>query len=98
MGDMNKSPAPIHAFRAGRHVAMSGQSVTITAADLASSAKAYDPALHEAPIVVGHPRTDAPAYGWVTGVSAEGDLFATPGQVDAQFAEMVEVGRFNQPK
>lgn len=76
---------------------MSGQEVIITAADLAESARAYDPALHEAPLVVGHPRTDAPAYGWVSGVESDGvDLFATPHQVDAQFAEMVNAKHFKK--
>lgn len=97
MGDMNKPLAPIHAFRAGRHVSMAGLEVTITPADLAETAKAYNPSKHEAPIVVGHPRLDAPAYGWVAGVSADGaDLYVTHKQVDAAFAEMVNAGRFKK--
>ncbi|OYW21050.1 MAG: hypothetical protein B7Z43_11640, partial [Sphingomonas sp. 12-62-6] len=44
-------------------------------ADLAATAAAYDPAKFEAPIVVGHPALDAPAYGWVRGLAfAEGTL------------------------
>ena len=52
-------------FRTGRHTASSGTSLAFTEADLAATAAAYDPALHEAPIVVGHPKDNAPAYGWV---------------------------------
>jgi len=44
-------------FRSGRHTASSGASLAFTEADLAATAAAYDPALHEAPIVVGHPVT-----------------------------------------
>ena len=88
---------PIEIFRAGTHTAMSGDQVTITTADLAACAAAYDIALHEAPIVVGHPATNMPAYGWASGLTVDGDrLIATPGQVDPQFAEMVQAGRFKK--
>ncbi|MFB9148750.1 hypothetical protein [Roseovarius ramblicola] len=88
---------PLHIFRAGRHTAMSGQSFEFSEAEVEAVAAAYDPALHEAPIVVGHPRTDAPAYGWVKSLRAEGaELFAEPDQVEPAFAEMVRAGRFKR--
>lgn len=88
---------PLHIFRAGRHTAMSGQSVAFSEVDVAGIARAYDPALHEAPIVVGHPKADAPAYGWVKSLRAEGaELFAEPDQVEPAFAEMVRAGRFKR--
>ena len=84
-------------FRSGTHVASSGASVTLSEADLAASAAAYDPALHEAPIVIGHPKDDAPAYGWVASLVADGEnLMAVPNQVDAAFSEMVSGGRFKK--
>jgi hypothetical protein len=92
-------PKPIQIFRPGRHVAMSGDVLDFTEADLAASAAAYDPAKHEAPIVVGHPKLDAPAYGWVKSVaysSAPGGLEAAPHQVEPAFAEMVAAGRFKK--
>lgn len=68
-----------------------------SAADLAASAAAYDPAKHEAPIVVGHPTVDAPAYGWVKALAyADAALEARPDQVDPAFAEMVSAGRFKK--
>lgn len=89
--------APIHIFRAGRHTAMSGVTLEFTEDHLRASAKAYDPQLHEAPIVVGHPKDDAPAYGWVEGLDyAEGSLQARPAQLDDAFAEMVRKGRFKK--
>ncbi len=88
---------PLHIFRAGRHTAMSGQSLAFSEVDVAGIARAYDPALHEAPIVVGHPKADAPAYGWVKSLRAEGaELFAEPDQVEPAFAEMVRAGRFKR--
>jgi len=87
----------IHIFTPGQHTAMSGLSLNFTEADLIASANAYDPALHEAPIVVGHPKADAPAYGWVKDLhyAAEG-LQADPHQVDVAFSEMVTQGRFKK--
>lgn len=88
---------PIHIFSPGKHTDMNGRSLVFSEADLKASAAAYDTALHEAPIVVGHPQADAPAYGWVKSVAfAEGALTATPDQVDAAFAEMVDAGRFKK--
>jgi len=89
-------PAPIQIFRPGRHVSVSGDVLEFSAADLAATATAYDPAKHEAPIVVGHPRTDAPAYGWVKSLAAGAALEATPQQVDPAFADMVAAGRFKK--
>ena len=34
-------------------------------------ADGYDPAASEAPLVVGHPKLNAPAYGWVKSIRAE---------------------------
>lgn len=88
---------PIHIFRAGSHTAMQGQTIAFGEADLAASATAYDPAKHEAPIVVGHPVADAPAFGWVHSLAAEGgDLNAMPRQVDPAFAEAVSAGRYKK--
>ncbi|MDD5176760.1 MAG: hypothetical protein PHQ05_10100 [Sterolibacterium sp.] len=90
---------PLHIFAPGRHVAMSGAVLDFSAADLAASAQAYDPAKHEAPIVVGHPRTDAPAYGWVKSLTAQGNnggLEAEPHQVNPAFAELVAQGAYKK--
>lgn len=88
---------PIQIFKTGAHTAMSGAALSFTESDLAASAAAYDPAKHEAPIVVGHPKHDAPAYGWVASLAfADGGLDAEPAQLDAAFAEMVGAGRFKK--
>jgi hypothetical protein len=87
----------IEIFRSGKHEATSGETITFSAADLASIASGYDPAAHEAPVVVGHPKMDAPAYGWIEGLRVEGNaLLAEPKQVDPQFAELLKAGRFKK--
>ncbi len=90
---MNKQ---IEIFKPGRHTAMSGAVIDFTEADLKATAGAYDPKLHEAPLVVGHPAIDAPAYGWVKGLAYRETLQAEPDQVDPAFADLVKAGRFKK--
>ncbi len=88
---------PLHIFKSGKHVAMSGGSFDFSESDLAATVRAYDPALHEAPLVIGHPKHDAPAAGWVQSLAAGADgLIATPAQVDPAFAELVDKGSFKK--
>lgn len=87
----------IEIFRAGRHTDINGIERQFTDADLQGMASGYDPALHEAPLVVGHPRTDDPAYGWVQGLKvAAGKLLAIPRQVQAAFGEAVQSGAYKK--
>lgn len=84
-------------FKPGTHTASSGTTLSFTEEQLQAAVAAYDPALHEAPIVVGHPRDNGPAYGWVKSLSfSDGAITAEPIQVDADFAEMVQAGRFKK--
>lgn len=88
---------PIEIFRPGTFTDVKGYTLSFSAADLAATAAAYDPAKGEAPLVVGHPQVDAPAYGWVKGVQfANGSLTVDPDQVDPSFAAAVAEGRFKK--
>lgn len=88
---------PIQIFKAGSHTDMSGRTISFTTSDIARTARAYDPVKHEAPLVVGHPATDDPAYGLVASLQTNGDaLEAIPYQIDQAFAEMVNAGRFSK--
>lgn len=91
------TPNLIHVFRAGTHVTAAGERIEFTQADLAASAAAYDPALHEAPLVIGHPEKDGPAYGWTKALKAHGDdLYVAPDQLNPEFAEMISTGAFKK--
>lgn len=93
----NQAIKPIEIFRPGDHTPSSGIPLSFTEADVAATAAAYDPVNHEAPLVVGHPRMDAPAYGWVKSLQfADGVLSAVPDEVEPEFAEMVNAGRFKR--
>lgn len=91
-------PDGIEIFRAGRHIDDAGGVHQFSEADLAGMAASYNPALREAPLTVGHPKDNLPAYGWVKSVgrSASGALAINTHQVEPQFAEMVEAGRFKK--
>ncbi|MDR2711082.1 MAG: peptidase [Burkholderiales bacterium] len=88
---------PIEVFRLGDHTTSSGDRLSFSAADLAQMAASYDPVNAAAPIVVGHPKTDSPTYGWAGGFLVKGDkLIAEPKDVDAEFASLVKAKRFNK--
>lgn len=94
---MNTKTTLLEIFKPGTHTAMNGVSLPFSESELSAMASSYDPALHEAPLVVGHPRNNAPAYGWVKSLAfADGTLRAEPDQVDADFADAVNAGRFKK--
>lgn len=83
----------IEIFRAGTHTDMSGKTVTWTVADIDAIVEKYDPQLHEAPIVIGHPKTNAPAYGWVKALRRNGEILeGLMEAVDPAFGDAVEAG------
>lgn len=85
----------LHLLRAGTFRDMHGQVTTFTPSDLAATAAAYDPARARAPLVVGHPTHNSPAFGWLGRLEAEGeDLYGVPEQVDPAYAEAVRAGRY----
>ena len=91
-----KLPAGIEIFRPGRHIDDQGVAHNFSDADVSGMASSYNPALREAPLTVGHPKDNLPAYGWVKAVgrNADGVLTITPHNVEPQFAEMVAARRF----
>lgn len=91
-------PSGIEIFKAGVRTDDAGRVHHISAADLAAAAAAYDPALHEAPHTVGHPANNLPAYGWVERLAVDGGVLKIVAnkQVEPQFAEMVQAGRFKK--
>lgn len=83
-------PDNIEIFKAGTRIADDGTAHTITPADIAAAANNYDPTVREAPLCVGHPKDNKPAFGWVSRLSATGDsLRMHVKDVVPQFAEMV---------
>jgi len=91
------TPRQIEIFAAGTHTAANGETRAWSVDDLGAIAAAYDPATFMAPIVVGHPKMNAPAYGWITGLKVEGrKLVGTVEQVNPEFAAAVKAGAYKK--
>ena len=87
--------AALHLAKTGRFTDMHGQDVTLSPDLLAQLAASYDPAIYQAPLVIGHPKTNSPAFGHLAKLelTPEG-LFGEPINVDPAFAEAVRSGRY----
>ena len=87
----------IHILRPGKFVSSKGQAVEFSSENIEKIAHDYDPALFRSPIVVGHPKTNDPAFGWVKSLKSEGNkLIAEPEKVVPQFADLVQKGVYSK--
>ncbi|OCP17381.1 MULTISPECIES: hypothetical protein [unclassified Ensifer] len=96
---MSKRTARIEVFRVGTFTPMQGTAITYTPADLLAAADAYDFTTAPAPAVIGHPTTDAPAYGWAKSFefdASTGKLYATLDEIQPAFAEAVKQGSYKK--
>ena len=97
MPPMPDAATALQIFKSGRHTDMHGRTFEFSDSDLRATAAAYDPSKHEAPLVVGHPKLDDPAHGWVQALTfAQGALLAEPIQVNPEFAQCVRDGAFKK--
>lgn len=87
----------IEVFKTGTWTDSAGNTRTWTEADLDKIANNYNPGEHEAPVVIGHPRDNAPAWGWVEALKREGNVLkAKLKQLVPEFVEMVKKGMFKK--
>jgi hypothetical protein len=90
-------PKPFRIFRAGTHTDGSGTTTTFTADDVKAMAQAYNEGKWRAPMVIGHPKGHAPAYGWVGKVRADdnGELWVDETEkLNPDFAELMKNGAY----
>lgn len=90
-------PLSIAILKPGTFTSVDGSEHSYSEADLAATAAAYDSAKDPAPLVIGHPALDAPAYGWVQSMAVEGgELVAhvDPASLEPAFAEAVRSRRY----
>lgn len=87
-------------FKIGTHTSDKGITKDYTLDDLNFIAKSYNPQEDEAPIVVGHPVDNSPAYGWVSSleVTPDGKLVAdVPDEkLQSDFLTAVKEGRYKK--
>lgn len=82
-------------FRAGTHTDSQGRSRTWTTDDLDHMIASYDPAKREAPLVLGHPKDNAPAFGWVECLRrVGGELQAAFRQVPDSLKQAIAAGHY----
>ena len=87
----------IDIFKAGNHTDSQGRQQRWTTDDLDHTVATYKPEKHEAPVVIGHPKTNGPAFGWVDCLRRTGDLLqAQLKDVSVEFKEWVNKGTFKK--
>lgn len=88
----------IEIARTGTFTTATGQPVSLTRDVLAQIAANYDAERNPAPLVLGHPEMDDPAWGWATKLTLGADdvLRAEADDVAPEFAEGVSQGRYRK--
>ncbi|WP_170432967.1 hypothetical protein [Ruegeria arenilitoris] len=95
--DTQAQSVEIEIFRPGKHRAMNNKEYTFSQADAEATATAFDPSTGPVPVVVGHPKHDAPAYAWAESVFMDGEVMkARLTDIDPAFAEIVKSGRYKR--
>lgn len=84
-------------FRVGRHTARNGEIHDYPEQALLDLVAGYDGKTDAAPIVVGHPETHSPAYGWIAELRMkDGVLQARARDVQEPFLEAVRTGAYRK--
>ncbi len=88
----------VEVFRAGTQTDSSGYTREWTKSDLETIVKKYnEQKSHEAPVVIGHPKDNAPAFGWVEELKTDGKLlYAKFKQLVPEFVEAVKKGMYKK--
>ena len=82
-------------FKIGDHTSSNGKTKSYTIKDLDTIVDSYNPEEREAPLVLGHPKDNDPAYGWVEKLFRKGkSLFAVTKNEDPAFLQAVKDKKF----
>ncbi|HOW51761.1 MAG TPA: hypothetical protein PLV42_06930 [bacterium] len=84
-------------FKTGTHTDFKGKVHTVTADDLEKTVTNYSAGDHAAPVVIGHPKLNGPAFGWVKELKTVGNvLWAKLDKVQEDFKGIVQEGRYQK--
>ncbi len=87
---------PFEIFRTGTWTSDKGITKEYTESDLDKLVDNYN-SEDPAPIVIGHPQTNAPAFGWIEKIKRVADrLIAVPKQLNEDFVKLVKDGAFKK--
>lgn len=90
-----KNYTRIHIFKTGKRTSGNGVERDYCADDLKQCAANYAAETFKAPLVLGHPDTGAPAYGWVESLETDGNnLYANVSTIDPLLKNAVAVGAY----
>ena len=85
----------IPVFKPGTHTAVDGRKLSFTLENCIDLAESFDPSLAGSPIVIGHPKLTAAAYGWAKSFEVkDGLVYAELDKVNPEFAEAVNAGSY----
>ena len=91
------SAMTIDVWTKGVHKSSDGQEYQFAQEDLETLVRHYDPLNAPAPVVIGHPKHDEPAYAWVETLFLQGSrLRALLKDVEPEFAELLKAGRYKR--
>ena len=83
-------------FSGGVQTDSTGAVRSWTELDLDTIARGYDPRIHEAPAVLGHPVHDGPAYGWVKSLMRKGGKLIARLAPTPELRELVRRGSYKK--
>ena len=87
----------VEVFSIGEQTDANGNTRKWTDVDLNTMVNNYKTNKHEAPLVVGHPKENAPAFGWVEELKTDGKLlFAKFRQLVPEFVDAVKKGMYKK--
>jgi len=83
-------------FRGGQQIDSQGR-VQDGDALIDRAIASFDPAKHEPPLTIGHPKDNSPAYGWVSALKKIGNtLYAKFKSVSSEFEDFVKKGFYKK--
>ncbi|MBH2032611.1 MAG: hypothetical protein I8H73_07155 [Pseudomonadales bacterium] len=83
-------------FKAGTHTSMGGVRLEFTEHDLATTVAVYQPTRNKAPLCLGHPADDSPAFGEVVGMFVKDRVLYAQARVGAKLTDLVREGSYRQ--
>ena len=87
----------VEVFRSGTHTDSRGITRTWSNDDLDAIVRNYNKDNNEAPVVIGHPATDAPAFGWVDKIKRANDrLLVKFANLAPEFINWVDSGLYRK--
>jgi hypothetical protein len=87
----------VEMFRAGPQISSTGQKLVFTEGDLDQVVGSYDPAHHEAPLIIGHDQQDdTPALGWVRKVWRKGKELWGKVELTPKAEQLIKDGVFKK--